>query len=93
MEPHDVVNELRILLRPYIGEAGRKKDSVYEEDVEGVIRDAVAFQAADKFLMRIKASPSASFWDLYGQMIEYDVPEDMLAPPGQEYILDNDEDE
>lgn len=91
MESHDVVNELRILLRPYIGEASHKKDSVYEEDVEGVIRDAAAFQVADKFLARIKARPNASFWDLYGQMIEYDVPGDMLAPPGQEYILDNDE--
>jgi hypothetical protein len=93
MESEDTVQELYRLLRPYIKEHPQKKDSVYEEDVDGVIKDAVDFLVADKFLARIKAHPELPFWKLYGQMVTEDIPEGMLTPPGQEYILDDDEDD
>lgn len=88
----EAIDELRRLLTPFIKEHPQKKDSVRKEDVDGVINDAIAFQVAEKFISRIKAHPDMPFWELYGQMVKEDIPSDMLTPPGQECILDDDDD-
>lgn len=86
MGRQEITRELWRLLQPFIKEHPLKKDTVLEEDVEGLIEGAVAFQVEETLLEEVKAHPDGVFWDFL----------DVLpggVPPGQEYILDDYEDE
>lgn len=86
MSDTTVVSELRQLLRPFIREHPEKKDSVYEEDVESLIGFAVDFQVEKEMLEEVKAHPDGAFWDFFKL-----IPEGV--PPGQEDILEDDEED
>lgn len=90
MPDNSVVDELRVLLRPFVKEHPLKKDTVLQEDVEALIHGAVAFEVADKLLVHVKENPNAVFWDFL-KMMDDDIPEDQLVPHGQEDILDDDD--
>ena len=79
-----VVDELWEALRPFIKEHPQKKDTVLEEDVEMLISEAVAFHAEEKLLKEVRANSDGVFWDFLR-----DLPEGV--PPGQEDILEHDE--
>ena len=81
-----VVDELREGLRPFIKEQPLKKDSVYEDDVEMLISEARAFQVEEKLLEEIKAHPDWDFWS-FGAWFPQGV------PPGQEELLEDDEED
>ena len=63
-----------------------KKDTVLEEDVEMLIGSAVAFHVEDRLLDEVRAHPDSVFWDFLRT-----IPEGV--PPGQEDILEDDEDD
>lgn len=81
-----IVDELWDVLRPFIKEHPQKKDTVLEEDVEMLISGAVAFHVEDRLLDEVKAHPDGVFWD-FGRCIPNGV------PPGQEDILEDDEED
>ena len=81
-----VVDELREALRPFIKEHPLKRDTVLEEDVEMLISGAVAFHVEDRLLDEVKAHPDGVFWDFLRT-----IPEGV--PPGQEDILEDDEED
>lgn len=80
------VDELRKRLHPFVKEHPQKKDTVYEEDVESLIGFAVAFHVEDKLLDEVKTHPDSVFWDFL-RIIPNGV------PPGQEDILEDDEED
>ncbi len=80
------VAQLKELLTPFIKEHRLKKDTVYEEDVDGLIDDAVAFGVEDDLLEEVKKHPDGVFWDFLDV-----IPEGV--PPGQEDILEDDEED
>ena len=80
------VQELKKLLKPFIKEHPLKKDSVYAEDVDSLIDFAVAFHVEKELLEKVKANPDGVFWDFLRV-----IPEGV--PPGQEYLLEDDEEE
>ncbi len=80
------VEELRDLLKPFIKEHPLKKDTVLEEDVEMLISGAVAFHVEEKLLLEVKANSDGVFWDFLRV-----IPEGV--PPGQEDILEDEDDE
>ena len=71
-------------MRPFIQEHPQKKDTVFEEDVESLIGFAEAFHVEKELLEEVKANPDGNFWD-FGKCIPEGV------PPGQEDILEDDE--
>lgn len=82
-----VVEELWKLLRPFIKEHPKKKDTVLEEDVEMLIGGAVAFHVENELLTEVKKHPDGVFWDFL-----HVIPNGV--PPGQEYLLEDlDEDD
>ena len=81
-----IVDELWDALRPFIKEHPQKKDTVLEEDVKLLISQAVAFHVEEKLLEEVKANPEGVFWDFLNDM-------PVGVPPGQEYILEDDEDD
>ncbi len=81
-----VVDELWEVLRPFIKEYPLKKDTVLEEDVEMLIGEAIAFHMEKELLKEVKANPTGVFWDFLS-----DFPEGV--PPGQEDILEDDEED
>ena len=86
MENQTTMDELNKLLKPFIKEHAQKKDTVYEEDVESLIGFAKAFHVEDKLLEEVKANPDSEFWDFLKV-----IPEGV--PPGQEDILEEDEED
>lgn len=81
--------ELRDLLTPFIKEHEQLKDSVRPEDVEALLGFAKDFNAEKELLEYIKQHPEGPFWDFHHAL-------DFLpcgAPPGQEDILNDDDDE
>ena len=81
-----VVEDLKELLRPFIKEHPLKKDTVYEEDVDDLIDFAVAFHVEEELLEKVKSNPDGEFWEFFRV-----IPEGV--PPGQEYILEDMDDE
>ena len=81
-----IVDELWEALRPFIKEHSLKKDTVLEEDVEMLIGSAVAFHVEDRLLDEVRAHPDSVFWDFLSTSPEG-------VPPGQEDILEDDEDD
>lgn len=61
--PHSVSEELKKLLLPFVKEHPMKKDTVYEEDVESLIRFAESFHVERELLDEVKAHPDGVFWD------------------------------
>lgn len=81
-----IVDELWKALRPFIKEHPLKRDTVLEEDVEMLIGSAIAFHVEDKLLDEVKTHPDSVFWDFL-RIIPNGV------PPGQEDILEDDEED
>lgn len=82
----EVVLELRQILQPFIKEHPLKKDTVLDEDVEGLISFAQAFGVEREVLEYVKEHPEGPFWDFF-------TPIPPGVPPGQEDILDDYEDD
>ena len=81
-----ISDELRLLLKPFIKEHPQKKDTVLEEDVESLIGFAEAFHVEENLLQEVKAHPNGVFWDFLRC-----IPKGV--PPGQEDILEDDEED
>ena len=81
-----IVQELHTLLQPFIKEHPLKKDSVDEENGEDLIDFAVAFHVEEELLEKVKNNPDGVFWDFLRV-----IPEGV--PSGQEYLLEDDEED
>ena len=84
MTEQEKMEELVDVLEMDLGEFDR--DTVLEEDVEMLIGSAVAFCVEDKLLDEAKAHPDGVFWEFLNV-----IPDGV--PPGQEDILEDDEDD
>ncbi len=80
----EIVVELRQILQPFIKEHPLKKDTVLDEDVEGLISFAQAFGVEREVLGYVKEHPEGPFWDFF-------TPIPPGVPPGQEDILEDDD--
>ncbi len=82
-----VSEKLKELLMPYLNEnPPLKKDTVLKEDVDGIIEDAFDFQVENELLKALQEKRYNTFWE-YGALIPKGV------PPGQEDILEDDEED
>ncbi len=86
MEKKSTIDELKKLLNPFIKEHPMKKDSVYAEDVESLIRFAEAFHVEEELLTTVKANPNGVFWDFLKV-----IPEGLLPEDDGEDLLDDDD--
>ena len=84
----DKVKQLRKLLIPLIHEEASRIDSFLEDDMEGFIGFVEAFQVEDKVIAFLKSTPNVSTQELY-KFFSDNTGE---FPPGQEDILESDED-
>ncbi len=86
MGNQSAMDELKELLRPFVREHPLKKDTVREEDVESLLGFAKAFHVEDQLLEAVKSNPGGVFWDFLKV-----IPEGV--PPGQEELLEDDEED
>ncbi len=76
------------LLRPYIKEHPLKKDTVLEEDVEGLIDFAEGFGVEDELIRYVQDHPNDDFWSFLTV-----IPRGLAPNDDGEGIIFDDEDE